>query len=60
MQPIFSRLRVGTLIGGLTLVAAVLLILRSQARGMHRKPAGLPSANASTGLIGSRRREAAR
>lgn len=41
MQPIFSRLRVGTLIGGLTLVAAVLLILRSQVRG-QRSLAGSP------------------
>lgn len=31
LQPIFSRLRVGTLLGGLVLVGAVLMILRSQA-----------------------------
>ena len=32
LQPIFSRLRMGTLIGGLVLVGAVLMILRSQSR----------------------------
>lgn len=32
LQPIFSRLRMGTLVGGLALVGAVLMILRSQTR----------------------------
>lgn len=35
LQPIFSRLRLGTMLGGLLLVAVVLVLLRRQARGVE-------------------------
>lgn len=48
LQPIFSRLRVGTLVGGLALVGAVLMILRSQTRVRRDAPQAAPLAAAQS------------